>query len=74
MGVLPLPRGRPGAGMEWRVTIELNGADGAKQTHEVARGGRTDPHSPLDPLGVKARKTPPGGGPSYFPAQKWQVS
>jgi hypothetical protein len=22
--------------MEWRVTIELNGADGAKQTHEVA--------------------------------------
>jgi hypothetical protein len=38
--------------MEWRVTIELNGADGAKQTHEVARGGGTDPHSPLDPLGL----------------------
>ena len=38
--------------MEWRVTIELNGADGAKRTHEVARGGGTDPHSPLDPLGL----------------------
>jgi hypothetical protein len=38
--------------MEWRVTIELNGADGTKQTHEVARGGGTDPHSPLDPLGL----------------------
>ena len=38
--------------MEWRVTIELNGADGRKQTHEVARGGGTDPHSPLDPLGL----------------------
>jgi hypothetical protein len=29
--------------MEWRVTIELNGADGTKQNHEVARGGGTDP-------------------------------
>ena len=38
--------------MEWRVTIELNSADGMKQTHEVARGGGTDPHSPLDPLGL----------------------
>jgi hypothetical protein len=38
--------------MEWRVTIELNGADGTKQTHDVARGGGTDPHSPLDPLGL----------------------
>jgi hypothetical protein len=38
--------------MEWRVTIELSGADGTKQTHEVARGGGTDPHSPLDPLGL----------------------
>jgi hypothetical protein len=38
--------------MEWRVTIELNGADGAKQTHEVARGGGTEPFSPLDPLGL----------------------
>jgi hypothetical protein len=38
--------------MEWRVTIELNGAEGTKQTHEVARGGGTDPHSPLDPLGL----------------------
>ena len=38
--------------MEWRVTIELSGADGTKQTHEVARGGCTDPHSTLDPLGL----------------------
>ena len=38
--------------MEWRVTIELNSADGTKQTHEVARGGGTDAHSPLDPLGL----------------------
>ena len=38
--------------MEWRVTIELRGADGTKQTHEVARGGHTDPHSTLDPLGL----------------------
>ena len=53
MGVLTTSApGRPGAGMEWRVTIELNGADGTKQIHEVARGGGTDPHSPLDPLGL----------------------
>jgi hypothetical protein len=38
--------------MGWRVTIELNDADGTKQTHEVAGGGGTDPHSPLDPLGL----------------------
>ena len=38
--------------MEWRVTIELGGADGTKQTHEVARGGGSDPHSVLDPLGL----------------------
>jgi hypothetical protein len=38
--------------MEWRVTIEVSGADGTKQAHEVARGGGTDPHSPLDPLGL----------------------
>ena len=38
--------------MEWRVTIEVNGADGTKQTYEVARGGGSDPHSPLDPLGL----------------------
>ena len=38
--------------MEWRVTIELRGADGTQQTHEVARGGGTDPHSTLDPLGL----------------------
>jgi hypothetical protein len=42
-----------GAGMEWRVTIELSGADGTKQTHEVARGGCTAPGSPLDPLGLR---------------------
>jgi len=52
MGVLTSAPGRPGAGMEWRVTIELNGADGTKRTHEVARGGDTDSHSPLDPLGL----------------------
>jgi len=38
--------------MEWRVTIELSGADGTKQTHEVARVGGSDPHSLLDPLGL----------------------
>ena len=38
--------------MEWRVTIELSGADGTKQTHEVARGGGADPHSTFDPLGL----------------------
>ena len=38
--------------MEWRVTIELSRADETKQTHEVARGGCTDPHSTLDPLGL----------------------
>ena len=52
MGVLTFAPGRPGAGMEWRVTIELRGADGTKQTHEVARGGGTDPHSTFDPLGL----------------------
>src|SRR3954454_7562786 len=36
--------------MEWRGAGELSGADGTKQTHEVARGGDTDPHSTLDPL------------------------
>src|SRR5690348_15840634 len=41
-----------GPAMEWRVTIELSGADGAKQTHEVARGGGADPHSTFDPLGL----------------------
>ena len=39
--------------MEWRVTIELSGADGTKQTHEIARGGGADPHSTLDPLGLR---------------------
>ncbi|HSU04151.1 MAG TPA: ISKra4 family transposase, partial [Acetobacteraceae bacterium] len=34
------------------MTIELKGAVGTKQTREVARGGGTDPHSPLDPLGL----------------------
>ena len=52
MGVLTSAPGRPGAGMEWRVTIELNGADGTRQIHQVARGGGTDPHSPVDPLGL----------------------
>jgi len=37
MGVLPSARGRPGAGMEWRVTIELNGADGTKQTQRPSQ-------------------------------------
>jgi hypothetical protein len=49
MGVLTSPCGR--RGREWRVTIELSGADGTKQTHEVARGGSADPQSALDPLG-----------------------
>lgn len=52
MGVLSLADGRPGAGMEWRVTIELSGADRTKQTHEVARGGDTDPHAVLESLGL----------------------
>ena len=52
MGVLASAPGRQGAGMEWRVTIELKGADGKRQIHEVARGGGTDPHSPVDPLGL----------------------
>ncbi|HUB47980.1 MAG TPA: ISKra4 family transposase, partial [Acetobacteraceae bacterium] len=38
--------------MEWRVTIELSGADGTKRTHEVARGGGADPLSTFDPLGL----------------------
>ena len=38
--------------MKWRVTIELGGADGTRQTHEVARGGGADPHSTFDPLGL----------------------
>jgi hypothetical protein len=38
--------------MEWRVTVELCGADGKKQTHEVTCGGYTDHHSTLDPLGL----------------------
>jgi hypothetical protein len=37
--------------MEWRVTLELSGADGTMQTQEVARGG-TDSYSTLDPLGL----------------------
>ena len=41
-----------GAGMEWRVTLELSDVGGTKQTYEVARGCRTDPHSNLDPLGL----------------------
>src|SRR5262249_26539599 len=41
-----------GGGREWRVRIELNGADGTKQTHEVSRGGGADPHSTFDPLGL----------------------
>jgi hypothetical protein len=38
--------------MEWRVTIELSGADGTTQIHDVARGGGADPHSTFDPLGL----------------------
>jgi hypothetical protein len=38
--------------MEWRVTVELSGADGTRQTHEVAGGGCADPHSTFDPLGL----------------------
>jgi len=44
MGMLPLPRAEDQeAGMEWRVTIELSGADGTTQIHDVARGGGADP-------------------------------
>ena len=58
--------------MEWRVTIELGGADGTKQTHEITRGGGGDPHSTLDPLGLtpddeqgasRERSAAPGSGP-----------
>jgi hypothetical protein len=38
--------------MEWRVTIELSGADGTRQTHEVARSRGTDPRSTRDPVGL----------------------
>jgi hypothetical protein len=38
--------------MEWRVTIELGGVNGTRQTHEVAHGGGADPHSMSDPLGL----------------------
>ena len=38
--------------MKWRVTIELSDVDGTKQTHEVARGGGSDPYSTFDPLGL----------------------
>jgi hypothetical protein len=51
-GVLTSEHARPGAEMEWQVTIELSGADGMRQTHDVARGGSTDPHSTRDPLGL----------------------
>jgi len=44
--------------MEWRVTIELNGADGTRQVHEVARGGSTDPHSPLESPSIALRRPP----------------
>ena len=39
--------------------IELNDACGTRQTHEVARGGGADPHSPFDPLGLDGA-WPPG--------------
>ena len=38
--------------MEWRVTIELSGAEGTKQIHEVGLGEGSDPLSILDPLGL----------------------
>ena len=34
------------------MTIELRGAEGTKQIHEVARGGDNDPHSTFDPVGL----------------------
>ena len=52
MGVLTSVHGRPGAGMDWRVTIELSGADGTKHTHEVACGVGSAPHTSVDPLGL----------------------
>jgi hypothetical protein len=38
--------------MEWRVMIELSGADRTRRTHEVARGVGTDPHSMFEPVGL----------------------
>jgi hypothetical protein len=38
--------------MEWRVTIELIGADGTTRTHGIVRGGSADPRSTFDPLGL----------------------
>jgi hypothetical protein len=55
--------GRPGAGLEWRATIERDGADGTKQTHEVARGGGTEPLFATRPArpGAGQRQDPAGG-------------
>ena len=73
MGVLTSAHGRPGAGgMEWRVTIEPSGADGTKQTHEVARGGGADPHSTLDPLGLRDR--PKHGGRTSWSVWGWSIA
>jgi hypothetical protein len=44
MGVLTSAPERPGAEMDWRVTIELSGAD---------------PHSMFDPLGLASSRTQP---------------
>ncbi len=76
MRVLPLLSRRPGAALEWRVTIELSGADGTEQTHEVARGSGADLHPAFDPLDLTLdgsdvgwqqsyadRATAPGSGP-----------
>ena len=52
MGVLTLAAWKIGDRNGMGVTIKLSGADGTKQTHEVARGGGSDPHSVLDPLGL----------------------
>jgi hypothetical protein len=53
MGDATVAAGKTGGReMEWRVTIELGGVDGTRQTHEVARGGGADPHSMSDPLGL----------------------
>ena len=37
--------GKTRVGNGIRVPIKMSGADGTRQTHEVASGGGTDPHS-----------------------------
>ena len=54
--------------MDWRVTIELSGADGTTETREVARGGGTDPYRLLEPLGLTL-----GDGKSLLASVQWHL-